>query len=306
MTIYLDAVWLLNLLLDFMILRLTARLTKTNIRPVAMLMAAVVASAIVPFSIYFPDSVFVHPIGKVIYSMLIIWVGFGWKNIRRFMHIWFTFYFVSFGIGGGLTGIYFMFSRSVYLSNGNLITWNSGYGDPVSWLFVILGFPIVWLFTRSTMDKQSLTNYRQDQQFKVMITMNHKQVVTSSYLDTANHLIDPMSKKPVVICDQTVIEQMFTDSEIEQLKNVQETLDVTSLDQHLVDQVHFVPYQGLTAGQRLLLVIKPNQFILFDQEEMYTCTKVLIGLQFDHLTPDETYHCLLNPQIFKELSLQSA
>lgn len=306
MTIYLDVVWLLNLLLDLMILRLTASLAKAYARPLSLLMAAIVAATIVPFAVYYPDALLLHPIGKVGYSFIIIWVGFGGKNIKRFMHIWLIFYFVTFVIGGGLTAVHFMFSNPNYLTVHSLLAWTTGFGDPVSWLFVIIGFPIVWLFTRKTMDKQSLTNYRHQQQFKVMINVIDKQIITTGYLDSANHLVDPISKKPVIIVDQTVIDQLFSEKEINQLKHAQESLDLMLLEKRLVNYVHFVPYQGLSAGQGLILVVKINQLLLFDQDKMYTCSKVLIGLQFKQLTPDDTYHCLLNPQIFKKIALQTA
>lgn len=306
MTIYLDAVWLLNLLLDLMLLLLTARLSKTSTSLIPLLLSAFVASAIVPISVYFPNTILLHPIGKLIYSLFIILVGFGWRNVRTFFQTWLIFYFVTFVLGGGLTAIHFMFNSPVYFSGTQMFTTNNGYGDPVSWLFVILGFPFVWLYTKKTMDKQKLINYQKQQQFKIMINNKEKQVVSAGYLDSANHLVDPISKKPVIIVDQTIIKQLFSDEEIKCLIKVQDTFDITVLNESLVNRVSFVPYQGVAAGQQLLLVFRPDQFIIFDQQELHSCSKVLVGLRFEQLTADQSYHCLLNPQIFKDVTIQTA
>lgn len=306
MTIYIDAVWLLNLLLDWMILLLTQQMTKIATGRFSLLLGAFIAAMLVPITIFYPSSMILHPIGKVIYSVLIVFVGFGFKNIRQFLRLFVTFYFISIVLGGGLTALHFFIKSPMYYSEQGFLTWNSGYGDPISWLFVVLGFPVVWVFTKKTMDKHALLKFRQDQYMNVTIVLSDKHVSTIGFVDSGNHLVDPISQKPVIICDYKVINQLFQVEEMEQLKLAQETCDFGCLPEQLVTQVQFVPYQGVSGDHRFLIVVKPTYITIQYDDQLIRTANVLIGFQFGRLTADDSYHCLLQPELFKHIVTQSA
>src|SRR5699024_9543611 len=107
----------------------------------------------------------------------------------------------------------------------SIMTVSTGSGTPISWLFVVIGFPICWYFTKQTMDKQALVNFQADQLYQCHIKMLGKSIPVLGYLDSANHLIDPMTQHPVVIIDQDIISQFFDQEELENLDKISETLD---------------------------------------------------------------------------------
>ncbi|WP_117160882.1 sigma-E processing peptidase SpoIIGA [Paraliobacillus sp. X-1268] len=306
MTIYVDAVFLLNFLIDWMILLLTQQMSKMATGKFSLLIAAVIAALLVPITIFYPNSIILHPIGKLVYSVLIVFAGFGFHNMRRFTKLLVTFYFISIALGGGLTGLHFFIKSPMYYSEHGFLTWSSGYGDPISWLFVVIGFPIVWIFTKKTMDKHALLKFRQDQYMQVTIVLKEKEVSTIGYVDSGNHLVDPISQKPVIICDYKIINQLFQEEEVAQLKEAQETCDFDCIPDHLMTQVQFVPYQGVSGDQRFLVVVKPKFITIEYGNQLIKVSKVLIGIQFGKLTADESYHCLLQPGLFNEIATNSA
>ncbi|MEN1966965.1 sigma-E processing peptidase SpoIIGA [Lentibacillus sp. N15] len=306
MTIYLDAVWLLNFLLDMMLLMLTQILAKDSSRKIRLMFGAFVASILVPISLYYPDSIFTTVIGKLLYSVVIILCSFRFHSIHRLLKMLLLFYFSTFSIGGGLIAIHFLLQNPVGLSVNGILTFNKGYGDPVSWLFIVVGFPIVWVFTKNRMDKHAADKIRYDQLYPVTIQLDNRSNSTTGYIDSGNQLADPLTKKPVIICDKQFLMHWFTEDEWNKLKSAQEELDFDSIPERWQNRIQLVPFQGVDGKRLFMLTIKPDNIIIYYDNEKIITSKALIGIQFATLTDDGSYHCLLHPQIIKLAAVHSA
>jgi len=306
-TIYLDAVWLLNVFLDMMLLMLTKSLAKIRVSSMRILCGAFIASLLVPISFFFPTSFFTTMIGKIIYSFIIILCTFGFDTVFRFMKLLFIFYFTTFSIGGGLIAIHFLLHHPITVSSNSILTFHSGYGDPISWMFVLIGFPIIWFFTKIRMDEQVIDNFYHRQLYPVTLQIDQQSYSTTGYMDSGNQLVDPLTKKPVVICDELFLKQYFTDDNWQMLKNAQTTLDLSYLPAKWQKRIHIVPYQGVSGQREFLFAIKPDKLTvtLTYQAQKVMASHLLIGIQFAQLTKDRSYHCLLHPKIIK-LSTSSA
>ncbi|GIO21883.1 sigma-E processing peptidase SpoIIGA [Oceanobacillus sp. J11TS1] len=306
MSIYLDVVWALNFMVDLMLLMLVQILARNATRKVRLFFGAFIASCIVPLTIFYPNSFLDHFVGKMFYSLLIIFSTFGFKNLYRFIKLTLLFYFVSFAIGGGLMAIHFFLQRPITVTLDGVITFNQGYGDPVSWLFVIIGFPIIWLFTKRRMDEHVGEQVKYDQMYKIRLTMNHQSFESIGYIDSGNQLIDPLTKQPVVICDQPFLKQWFEEKEWEELRSIKEHLDLEQLPKRWEDKFHVIPYQGVDGAHSFMLAIRAEELTIYYNNEILQAANVLIGIQFGVLEKDGQYHCLLHPLVIKQSITQSA
>lgn len=306
MTVYLDAVWVLNLCLNTMLLLLTKKLAKDSTKTTRILFGAFIASLIVPITLFDPHHFFSTVIGKFLYSILIILCAFQFKSMYRLGKQLLLFYFVTFAVGGGLTALHFMLQSPIRLSNKGMLTFHSGYGDPVSWLFIVIGFPIVWLFTKDRLDKHAIEKIRYEQMYPVTIHMKKKSFSTMGYIDSGNQLVDPLTKKPVIICDKPFLRQWFTEKEWQQLEVAHTHLQLDQLPTEWKHSIQIVPYQGVEGKSQFLFAIKPEQLTVYYEGQRIVTSKCLIGIQFSTLTPDESYHCLLHPQIIKFASIHTA
>ncbi|HEY4600390.1 MAG TPA: sigma-E processing peptidase SpoIIGA [Cerasibacillus sp.] len=300
MSIYLDIIWLLNFFLDGMLLMLTQLLAKEAIKKWRILIGAFIASLLVPISIYAPDSFFTSPVGKCLYSFLIIITTFGFHSIHRLIKRLLLFYFVSFSIGGGLIAVYFMMNHAIVITDQGWMTFHSGLGDPISWLFVIIGFPISWYFTKSRMDKHAIEKLRHDQLYSVAITIKNKTYQTIGYLDSGNHLVDPLTKRCVVICDSQFLKQWFTKEDWDHLLHSYSQLNIHDIPEGWESLVHVIPFHGVSGNENILFAIRPTQLTFSNQEKQMTTNHVLIGIQFGKLSKDGKYHCLLHPYLMKD------
>ncbi|MGM8364216.1 sigma-E processing peptidase SpoIIGA [Virgibacillus sp. W0181] len=299
MTIYLDAVWLLNFLIDMMLLMLTQALAKDNTKKIRIIIGSFIASLLVPISIYFPGTFFTTFFGKIVYSVIIILSAFQFISVNKVLKLLFLFYFTSFAIGGGLIGVHFLLQDTYQLSENGFLTFQGGYGDPISWMFVIIGFPFIWLFTKTRMDKHAIEKIRYDQLCPVTIQMKGKSFQTVGYIDSGNQLVDPLTKKPVIICDEQFLLQWFTKKEWELLNVAFKTLNMDEFPSGWEKDICFVPYQGVDGSSQFLLALKPEKLIIEYNGEIITTSQCLIGIQFASLSKDASYHCLLQPQLIK-------
>ncbi|KGX93254.1 stage II sporulation protein GA [Pontibacillus halophilus JSM 076056 = DSM 19796] len=306
MTIYLDAVWLLNFFLDWMILMLTQYIAKSTSKSYRLALAAAFASMLVPITLFYPQSIVTHPIGKVLFSIVILLIAFGFKNSRRFSRLFLLFYFVSFALGGSLFGIYYFLNQQIQLSGGVVLTYQTGFGDGVSWLFVFLGFPVVWWFTKRRVDNLVTEKLKYDEMLQVTISLNKEERTTTSLVDSGNQLVDPITKRPIVICDKPFLSQWFTDDEWESLQQSQEDLAFERLPEEWQHAVRLIPYQGVSGQKDFMLALKPDYVLVHTEDKQLKIERVLIGIQFSQLSNDQSYQCLLHPHLLKTLAVHSA
>lgn len=289
-----------------MLLLITDKLAHLHTNRYRLAFGAFIASLIVPLTIYYPDTFFTTIFGKILFSILIIGSSFGFKNIYQAMKLLFLFYLMSFSIGGGLMAFHFLIQQPFSISDAGIITYQSGFGDPVSWLFVLIGFPIVWLFTKQRMDKHVQDKVRYDAKVPVTIKIKSVSHSTNGFIDSGNQLIDPFTKKPVVICDEEFLIQWFDKKEWEQLRIASEEMDMDSLPEAWTEHLRIIPYQGVEGGHGFIFTIVPDELIILYENKEIQTSNVLIGIQFGSLTRDKSYHCLLQPELIQSAVTYSA
>ncbi|MBM7552843.1 sigma-E processing peptidase SpoIIGA [Thalassobacillus pellis] len=298
--IYLDAVWLLNFLLDGMILTLTLAVTKSYAPKGRVMTAAFVASLIVPLTIYFPDSFLTSPAGKFIYSIAIISVAFSFKSLKIFLRNLVTFYFITFALGGALMAGHFFIQSNIHLSSDGMVTFSGGYGDPVSWLFVLIGFPVAWYFTKKRLEGIAVLKMKYEEIYDVSIEWKGKTVSSRGLVDSGNHLRDPITNKLVFLGDQVVFESFFNGDEWSLLKEVGESFDIGKIPERLQKDIRFIPYQGASGGSQFMLALQVDAITVHTKENTILLQKVLLGLQFGNMTEDDSYHVLLHPLMMQK------
>jgi len=298
-TIYLDAVIALNFLFDIVLLMLTNYLVKGHANRLTIVLGALFASMIVPIHLYFPNSFLTSTIGKLIFSMIIVLITFRIISFFDFLKTLLTFYFVTFSIGGGLIAVYYMFEHPITAMMNDFAI-HSNYGDPLSWIFVCISFPIAAYYFKKQMDRQRSEHFLSEQLYTVNIRINKQTYETKAYLDTGNQLIDPLTKRPVVICDAKFVKQWFTKDEWERLSDIHQHKDFSILPKDLSNPIHLVPYYGVSGKREWLMALKPEYLTIYTRGQKIVVKRVLIGIQFGTLSRDKRYHCLLHPQIMTQ------
>src|SRR5690625_324073 len=289
-----------------MILLLTNYMIRSNTSKKRLLFGSIIATLLVPLQLLYPNFLVNSLWGKISYSVGIMLFTFGWRGILALCKTVGVFYFISFAIGGGMLGFHYLLEDVFTYSKSSLfLTAQNIYGDDIHLPFVVISFPLLWLFTKRRMDEHVQAKIKYDQLYQVTLTLNGQSFQTTGYLDSGNHLIDPITRRPVVLCDAPFLRNFFSDEDWDDLLQSIVNDDYALLPSVLQHRIFIVPFQGVGGETSYLYTIKPEAMTIYYEEKIIETSHVLIGIQMNTLTEDQHYHCLLHPQLIhfsKEIS----
>lgn len=196
-TIYLDVIFLINFIVDFIVLYITGIIIKRKIHIWKVTVGALVGAILLLVFILTPSWLMgwkgiVITIGI---TMGAVAIPYGEKKLS-FIRIWFLSTTIMVLIGGVMNYIQYIFSISVL----QMLQWIV--------IFVISSAGILVLFI--SMRKTVNDN---DHIYVVQIQHGNRTIVETVYLDTGNLLIDPMFRKPVLVLCENVVSQCFIEEE---------------------------------------------------------------------------------------------
>lgn len=303
MTIYLDVIWLLNFFFDTLLLLLTAIILKRKVKKWRLFLGALIGSSIV--LLYFTpfQSMASHPITKFLYSIFIVYTAFGFQKFRFFFKNLFTFYFITFMIGGGMFGLYYFFQTD--LTSTMLAMQSTGFGDPVSWITVLVGFPIVWYFSKHNLEEIEMKKIHYEQLVHVEIQIGNDVIPIKGLIDSGNQLYDPITKTPVMILDLQTAESYIPESVIQYSQNI-EQFEYENLDPNWAHRIRVIPYRAVGQDHQFLLAIRPDRVMIYTSDEEIIVKKVLIGLNRTPLSSEGDYGCIIHPKMLLKMDHISA
>ncbi|TSB46331.1 sigma-E processing peptidase SpoIIGA [Alkalicoccobacillus porphyridii] len=299
MTLYLDIIWLLNFLIDYLLLFLTALVLKRQHSKLRVALGALFASFIV-FLMFTPmASWFYHPVTKLFYSAVIVWIAFGFKRWTYFAQGLAMFYFVTFMTGGMLFAIHFYTQTELdFLTSG--LRSDTSIGSPISWLLVIVGFPLAWYFSKHRLDAIEATSFNLQQLAELEVEIEDQCFQMRGLVDSGNQLHDPITKTPVMIVESRVLEAAFGQDVIHSLLEMT-TVNKPSHDnsthyQKLADRLRVIPFRSVGQSQPFLVAIKPDRVSIQFHNQRFQTSKVLIGIQPIELSPEGLYQAIIHPK----------
>ncbi|WP_017186041.1 sigma-E processing peptidase SpoIIGA [Alkalibacillus haloalkaliphilus] len=290
MQLYVDLIWLLNLLFDWMILLLVAWVTKSSFSHVRIFLGALFASLIIPLTLLFNWGIVDSPIFKLGYSVFIILIAFSYQYLKAFLVRFFSFYLINFSIGGAVFGLHYFVTTNTDMVISN----HAPFGDAISWVVVLVMFPIAVYFTKDQLQQLTMFKLRSQQQFSITILHGNRNVDLNSFLDTGNQLKHPLTQHPVILVDESTFKIWVDEEKVELLKR-SEQIDFFGLD----DELQFIPYQKAGGEQGLLPAFLAEEVKVHMAQQIISTKKVYIGVHYGHFSKQMNVQCLLNPLLLQ-------
>ncbi len=198
MTIYIDLIFLLNLFFDFLLL-LTVNNTLKRNSSLKRLVLGAVFGAITILALFIPFNTITLFLFKVVVSFIMCITAFGLKDKKYTIQNLSYLYMTSTVLGGFL---YFLNLNFAEEQKGLVFSYNK---LSVNYIFLVIASPIMlYVYYQQRKDTKKYTSYYT---IKVKFT-NGTTKSFSSYLDTGNKLIDPITKKKIIIVDQEKIKDI--------------------------------------------------------------------------------------------------
>ncbi len=285
---------------------LTALILKRKIVKWRILVGAFIGSLVV-LIVVSPFAAFgSHPLVKLLFSIVIVGVAYGYKRFRYFMQGLLTFYFTTFMIGGGMIGVHYFLEFDVQVFDGTVLTQSIGYGNPISWGFVLIGFPLLWYFSKNRIADIETKQVFYDQIVDVKLEIDDVTLQLKGLVDSGNQLFDPITKSPVMILDTTKYEALFPKTLIEQSKNIELLTNDPSESHKWESRVRLIPYRGVGQEHQFLLAVKPDQITIFQGNEENIVKKGLVAFNHTTLSTDGEYDCIIHPKMLISSSIKTA
>ena len=289
--VYVDVLFLVNLIIDTLLLTATAYFRKKQISKLRLFIAATVGSLYAVFA-------FLTEINQVLCFLLDIGIAalmilfcFKFKNKIDYIKDVLVLFITSFIFGGCVMGLYF------FTSAGKIITLNNGvfYFDisaPVLFLFAAISYVLVIVLSK-TFSENKTTSFMAD----VEIFFSGNSVKLIGFTDTGNSVIDIITGLPVIIAEFDSVKAIIP-MEMYSLcsaNNAKVYNQVT--ESEIISKIRVVPYRGVLNDCGLLTCIKPDKVIITQKGKTYK-PDVLVGIINEKMTMTDRYQVLLNTEIF--------
>ena len=298
MIVYLDVIWALNLLFDSLLLYLTAIFLKRSIRLWRLLAGGFIGSLIILLS-FTPLNVYSsHPISKLICSIVMVLIAFGYKRFAFFLKALMTLYVSTFLIGGALMGAHYFIQYNPMLTTKILMSSVKGFGDPISWLFVLIGFPVAWHFSRKNVESMEMTKIQFEQIVNVRLNIEGENMIFKGLVDSGNQVYDPLSKLPVMFVSIKNQLEAIPES-IKKLAADPEPLIMGSqqIPDEWQNRLRIVPFRVVGKDHQLIVAIQPDLILIEHKGTVYFCDKGLVSFTLQELSADNAFQCIVHPKM---------
>lgn len=270
MIVYAEFVFLICLIMNTLIFWVSSKINELKVSIFRVILGGLISALLATILIAFSSLGHIY---NFIIAILILIVGllvvFGKIKIKKFMYIIFFTHITAFSSAG------------IALFLRNFIYTNDLMFDILLTNLVTIVVASICIYI--------VCKYRYSLRHSfcsVKIFFDGKTVEIKTLIDTGNLLIDPMSKKPVIIAELSSISILIRHEE-----------NPNTLK--LSDELIAIPFQsigeiGYMAG------FNPDKVLIKDENDcFYEVNEVVIGISKLKLSPKGDYQGLINPSLFR-------
>ncbi len=292
-----DLILLLNLCFDCLLLYWTSLLLKKKVKLYRVFLGGLIGSLLIVLSFTSFYNLVNSVSVKIIVSLLMVWTTVGFSRLKTFTKACLFFYFVTFASGGILLGTHYLFSYHVVSLDNGLFYQVKSYGDPVSWLFIMIGFPASWIFSRKVFSGVETTNMLQESFADVSIKVKGSEFHCTGLIDTGNQLYEPFTNTPVMVLSVSAFASSIPDDVIALLAKPEGELLESAAACSWGERLRVIPYKAVGSAHQLLIAVRPDYIRISVQSRNGTVHKGLVALTLQELSHEKEYQCIVHPKM---------
>lgn len=272
-TVYVDEMFVLNLIINYFILIATAKICALPLTRLRFFAAAALG-ALYSVLLLLPELGFLGtPITKICLGALMTLIAFG--KVRRLFRVFAAFLAVSAAFGGAVFAASLLAGRDP----------DTGLYIDISMRVLILSFALCYFVL--TLVFRRLGRRRARETVEVKIVHDGKVSIFTALRDTGNELIDPVSGLPVMVADISAVKELFPENSADILRTgAPEFLEL--LGKYGL-KFRLVPFRTVGTKTALMPVFRPDTIFVNGQQKKY----LLLGLTSRSLCPDGEYSAIL-------------
>lgn len=297
MTIYLDIVFIENILMNFIIIFATGIVIKEKIRKVRILISSFIGAIYTILMYINIISIYSNFIMKLMLSIGIVYISFKPSTLKKLIKYLIMFYFVSFVFGGcAFALMYFIQPQLAQMKNGVFI---GAYPIKVAIIGAILSFILVQVSFKIVKHKFN----KKDMIYKIEIIINNKKTKINALLDTGNLLKEPITGLPVIVVEHTSLYSILPNEILNNTEKILggETDEIIKNENcvEIISRFRMIPFSSLGKQNGLLLGVKVDSINIEIDEKVEQINNVIIGIYDKSLTKNGMYSAIFGMDILE-------
>ncbi len=300
MEIYLDVVILENIVINYLILLVTAKFSKNRSSNLRLLLGAVLGAAYLAAMLLLPEmKIYTTLLSKCLLSFAMIAVTFHLKKLSEFLKTLLIFYASTFIFAGAGFALMFFNQDWGILRNGVMVTPLSFFNT--SWAELLLALAVTLIILRVIWDMIQNRFLREKLLVLLRITFDKKAIELFALVDTGNSLHDPLTNMPVVVVEFSAVRDLLPE-DIRGIFEKDPDMDLNAVTATIscsdwFSRFRLIPFTSLGKENGMLIGFRPDYIEIGNENEKKDVRDVIVGIYNKALSRNEKYRALVNPEL---------
>lgn len=275
--VYLDVFFMINFIMDYMIILITSRIAKVKKKRIRQL-AGAGCGALYSVIVIKPltNHLFKITLVNILIAAVMVLISFGFTSASVYIKNVFLLFVVSFTMSGIINYLYYStvigkYVRNVLSGNTNKVV-NARKFILVSVLAYILLSAIVRIIFSVRKDMELY--------YDVKITFRGKSVVVRGLYDTGNGLTEPVSGKMVHIAEYKILKPLLEG------------------DEKAKENIYVIPFHSIGEEDGIMYGIRMDEMVVLVDDEPKFLYNPIIGIYTGNVSKRGNYSVILNRETF--------
>lgn len=271
--VYLDVFFLINFIMDYMIISITSMIRRKQTNTIRKIMAAAFGALygiviIKPLFNHLSNTMFLN----IVVASVMVLIAFRWIDIITYLKNVVLLFGVSFALSGAINYIYYStvlgkYIRSVLCGTSNKVV-NARR-------FIVASFLAYFLLNLLT---KIIVMVRKDNRlfYDVKITYKGKSVIARALLDTGNSLVEPLTGQMVHLAEEKLIRPLVEG------------------DERAKENMYVIPFHSVGEENGIMYGIKVDEMVILVEGEPEFIYHPIIGIYKGSMSAGRKYSVILN------------
>ena len=247
--VYLDELFLLNFVVDYLLLLAAGRLCGEVLRRGWLALGAAVGAGYAAAAILPGMGFLLHPLCKLAAAVLALLAGYG--RSRRLLRVGLVFFAVSAAFGGGIFALELLGGQGLTLRNGVLYS-------AMDLRLILLSAAGCYAAITLVLQRTARHTAARRELVPALLTLEGRRVALTALVDTGNTLTDPATGRPVMVAEGEKVAGLFPAGQApsgEELRRPVETLERLGR-QGWQGRCRLLPYRAVGVECGMLLALR--------------------------------------------------
>ena len=284
------------MMMNYIILLATGLLTRSKIKALRLMMAALLGSGYAVMSYVSKIELYQTHWMKALLSMGMVYIAFLPRDAKKLMKTIISFYLTSFCFGGTAYYLLYYINPSQIRQVNGVLT--GSYPIKIAILGGVVGFlvlDVAFKLVKHKLDKVSIV-------YRVEIHYQGRHCIINTMLDTGHQLREPITGLPVVVVEKEALQELISKETVEKMLSVFHQESDEGIEDSLKLRCRLIPYSSIGKENGMLVGFKPDHINIYDEDGEQITREAMIAIYESKLSRNGTYAGLMGLELLNEIT----